>query len=146
MTTDRQIEAVARAIAANSYHENGLETMNYASVDEFCSMEFECYIPEAKAAIDVMSKELSSVLHVGGVKHPQQLQWDAMMDELRNLQRQSDSTKYVPMLVEALKYYADEDTYWNVTDGGKYYEATNADQGEMARELLSKLPPELRGE
>lgn len=54
--------------------------------------------------------------------------------------------KYIPMLVEVLKYYADEAAYWNVTDGGKCYEATNADQGELAREALSKLPPELRGE
>jgi hypothetical protein len=42
-------------------------------------------------------------------------------------------------LVEVLKYYADEDNYWNVTDGGKCFETTNADQGERARDALSRI-------
>lgn len=65
---------------------------------------------------------------------------------IANTAIEASDAKYVPMLVEALKYYTDENNYWNVTDGGKCYEATNADQGDRAREALSKLPPELRGE
>lgn len=37
---------------------------------------------------------------------------------------------------EALKYYANENVYWEITDGGKCHTMTNADQGEKARKAL----------
>jgi uncharacterized protein YllA (UPF0747 family) len=44
----------------------------------------------------------------------------------------------VKVLEDALRFYANEDVYWHVTDGGKCYEMTNADQGAKAREALNQ--------
>ena len=48
-------------------------------------------------------------------------------------------TDEVRGLVEALRFYADNHIWWDITDGGKCHTATNADQGERARKALAEL-------
>ena len=133
MTTDRQIEAVARAIVEACAH----------NPEEVGEKDWLLWRNEAKAAITVMSKELSSVLNVGGVKHPQQAEWSVMLAEVEKLRKQA---KHIPMLVEALselvkvKYI--KDTHGKCDD----YLRRVIPAWESARKALSQLPPELRGE
>lgn len=49
--TGRQTKAVAEAIAASIYHSEGLETMNYAGVEDYCTREWHHYEKQSQAAI-----------------------------------------------------------------------------------------------
>ena len=54
LDSDEAVEVVARAIAINSYHENGLETMCYAGQEDFANREQHHYLRDAKAAIQAV--------------------------------------------------------------------------------------------
>lgn len=65
---------------------------------------------------------------------------EAMADEIVYLVELKDKYKKIKdenaALREALEFYANEDNYWRITDGGKCHEMTNADQGNLARQAL----------
>lgn len=52
MTNDKQIEAVARAIAKYIYESQGLETMCYSGIEDYANREWHKYVDEAKASIE----------------------------------------------------------------------------------------------
>jgi len=54
LDSDEAVGVVARAIAINSYHENGLETMCYAGQEDFANREQHHYLRDAKAAIQAV--------------------------------------------------------------------------------------------
>jgi hypothetical protein len=63
MTTEPQmLEAMARAMAAFIYNSEGLETMNYMGVDDYCNREWNHYVRQAQAVIAAMKPFVRGVV------------------------------------------------------------------------------------
>jgi hypothetical protein len=56
------VERVAEAIAASIYRSEGLETMNYAGVEDYCRREWKHYASEAQAAVAACHADLADYL------------------------------------------------------------------------------------
>ena len=95
----------------------------------------------AKAAIDVLRTELSEVLNEGGIKHPQQAEWDVMIDEVRKLREQA---KHVPMLVGVLRELVAVKEIKDNHGKCEEYLRRVTPAWKAAQGALAQLPEELR--